>query len=60
MSGHITKKGKRLYVVYDAGQRWSAKAGKLVRRQVWEPVPSNTRREAGRMLNERLAQVQRG
>ena len=60
MQGHITTKGDRLYVVYDVGQKWSAKEGKLKRRQVWEPVPSNTRREAKRMLNERLAQVQRG
>lgn len=60
MKGHITQKRNQLYIVYDAGQRWSTKAGKLVRWQTWVPVPSNTRREAQRMLNEALAQVQRG
>ena len=47
------------FAVYDAGQKWSEKAGRSVRNQVWEG-PFKTKREAQAHLNQKLAEVQRG
>ncbi len=50
----------QLYVVYDAGVKWSEKKQRMVRNQVWERVEPNTRTAAQKLLNIRLAEVQRG
>ena len=50
---------EQLYLVYDAGHKWSEKKGGWVRNQVWEKAVPNTKRHARKLLNERLARVQR-
>ncbi len=64
MKGSITRRqlkgGLQYYIVYDAGRKWSSKKQKTVRNQQWERVEPNTRTAAQKLLNIRLAEVQRG
>lgn len=59
-TGSIVRKGTALYIVYDAGKKWSKDKGEWVRDQRWERVESGLRRDAEALLRERQTQASGG
>jgi len=67
--GTITEKRGQMFIVYDIGREWVAEKGKFVRKQKWEKVQPkvdkkgneyNSRRDAQKLLNKRLAELAEG
>jgi integrase len=55
----LSRDGKRrqLYVVFNAGKKWSEKPQKMIPNQVWEMVLSNDLKDARALRGKRLAEV---